>query len=194
MTWTDVSLTVAAYALVAGFFVTERWARDGRTKDMGRAATDRGTTVAISVVMGAGFVLLLVAPVLNGLGVGRLAVWWLAGLGLALQVVGLVVRVLALRTLGRFFTRTLQHVEGQTLVTSGIYRRVRHPGYLADLLLFIGAALAVHNAIVLAVVVVSFVGAYAFRIVTEERMLTTIFGSEYTAYQSSSWRLIPFVV
>jgi len=187
-------LTAAAYVLVAGFFVTERWVRDDRTKDMGRATTDRGTTAAISVTMGTGFVLLAAAPLLNWLGVGPMAVWWLASVGLVCQAMGLTVRVFALRTLGRFFTRTLQHVEDQQLVTSGIYRHIRHPGYLSDLLLFVGAGLAVHNAVVITVITVSFVGTYAYRIVTEERMLTTIFGSQYTEYQATSWRLIPFVV
>lgn len=194
MTPTGVSFTAAAYLFVSGFFVAERWARDDRTKDLARTESDAGSTTVISIVMGAAFVLMLVAPVLNWFGVARIAVWWLAGLGLILQAAGLVVRVVALRTLGRYFTRTLQHVDGQTLVRAGIYRCVRHPGYLSDLLIFFGAALALQNGIVLAVVVVSFVPAYAYRIGSEERMLTRVFGIEYAQYRRDSWRLIPFII
>lgn len=194
MTATDACFTGAAYLLVVGFFLEERWARDSRTKDLARTESDAGSTTVVSVVMGSAFVLMLVAPVLNWFEIGRMPLWWLAGLGLTLQVVGLVVRVVALRTLGKYFTRTLQHVEGQTVVQAGIYRRIRHPGYLSDLLIFFGASLALHNVIVLAVVVVSFIPAYAYRIASEERMLIRTFGDDYVQYRRGSWRLIPPVI
>jgi len=72
-----------------------------------------------------------------------------------------------------------------------VYRHIRPPGYLSDILIFWGAALAMNNWITLALVVALFVPAYAYRIQTEEALLTDIFGQAYRDYQRQSKRLIP---
>lgn len=61
---------------------------------------------------------------------------------------GLVVRAWAARILGRFYTRTLRIAEDQPIIRRGPYRLVRHPGYAADLLLWLGLRLATRNALV----------------------------------------------
>jgi len=182
---------VAAYLLLAGFFVLERFVRVADARDMHRESTDRGSTTFVSVAMAIVFVVIPLTPLLNWWGPGRIGRWAAGAIGLALGVVGLVVRYRAFRTLGRFFTRTLQETEQHRLVTDGVYRHIRHPGYLADLMIFWGAALAMNNWITLAVVVVLLGMAYAYRIRTEEAMLTEIFGQAYRDYQHRSKRLIP---
>ena len=59
------------------------------------------------------------------------------------------------------------------------------------MLIFWGAALAMHDWITLTVIVVLFVPACAYRIRTEEALLTDIFGRAYRGYQHRSKRLIP---
>jgi len=108
-------------------------------------------------------------------------------------VIGLVIRYHSFTTLGRFFTRTLRETDSHTLVTTGIYAHIRHPGYLSDILIFWGASLAMNNAVTIIVVVVLFIPVYVYRIHTEEQMLTQIFGQQYRDYQSSTKRLIPYV-
>ena len=179
------------YALLIGFFVLERFTRTDGTKDMARQGTDRGSTTFVSVAMGVAFVLIPVSPLLNWWGPGYLNWWPLGIVGVVLGTGGLVIRYQAFTTLGRYFTRTLQQVDGHELVTTGIYRRVRHPGYLSDILIFFGAALAMNNLVTIAIVVVLFVPAYLYRIRIEEQMLTAAFGERYRAYQASSGRLIP---
>lgn len=183
-----------AYGLFVGFFLIEHFVRQGEgTKDMTRSAFDRGSTTAVSVAMGVAFVLVPIAPLLNWWGVGAVPMWWLGLVGAGLGVIGLVVRYLAFRTLGRFFTRTLQSGAGHQLVTTGIYKRVRHPGYLSDILIFLGAALAMGNLVAIGAVVVLFAGAYTYRIRAEERMLVEVFGDDYVKYTKTSKRLVPFV-
>jgi len=192
--WFRVVLYVCAYGLLVGFFLIERFVREGEgTKDMGRGEHDRGSTTLVSVAMGVAFVVVPLVPLWNWLGVGPVMTWWPGVIGVLLGVVGLIVRYHAFSTLGRFFTRTLQERDGHELVTTGVYKYVRHPGYLSDILIFAGAALAMGNVVVLLVVVVLFAPAYAYRINTEEHMLTGIFGDEYRAYQKTSKRLVPFV-
>jgi len=186
---------VLAYLVFVGFFVIERFARRGKdTKNMGRTTHDKGSTTVISVVMGAAIIILPLTPLLNWLGVGMIHLLWLNIAGLVLGAAGLIIRYVALTTLGRFFSRTLREAEDHTLVTSGIYHYIRHPGYLSDLLIFIGVALAMSNLITLLVVSLSFVAAYAYRIHVEEQMLIEIFGDRYRRYQKTSKRLIPFIL
>ncbi len=98
-----------------------------------------------------------------------------------------------MKTLGKFFTRTLQMREEQHVISHGIYRLIRHPGYLGDILLFGGSAVATANCMTTVIILAVFIPTFARRIATEERMLTETFGNEYLAYRTKSWRLIPFV-
>lgn len=52
---------------------------------------------------------------------------------LVVMVLGVDLRVWAAVTLGRFYTTTPMMSEGQKVVTSGPYSRVRHPGYLGEI-------------------------------------------------------------
>ncbi len=58
----------------------------------------------------------------------------------SLLVSGLVLRWTAILILGRFFTARIAIHEGQTLITAGPYRYVRHPSYTGLLLAFFGSA------------------------------------------------------
>jgi len=184
-----------AYALLAGFFIIEHFVRQGDgTKDMGRGRFDAGSTTAVSIAMGVAFVIVPLAPLWNWLRIGPLLNPWAGLAGVILGAAGLVIRYFAFSTLGRFFTRTLRQQEDHQLVTTGIYKRIRHPGYLSDIMIFVGAALAMRNLVVLLVVVVLYLPAYAYRISAEEKMLVQIFGQDYIAYQNTSKRLVPFIV
>ena len=193
MSVAGIVLYAVAYALLVGFFVIERFVRVRETRDMSRESTDRSSTTFVSIAMGTAFVLIPLTPLFNWLGVGSWDCWPAGVVGAVAGVGGLVIRYHAFRTLGRFFTRTLRETDEHELVTWGIYRHVRHPGYLSDILIFWGAALAMENFATLIVVVVLFVPAYLYRIHVEEGMLTDIFGQRYRDYQASSKRLVPRV-
>ena len=184
-------LYVLAYLLLIGFFVIERFVRVGETRDMSHSATDHGSTAIISVVMGIAFVLVPLTPLLNWWHIGDMRRLWVGIVGVVLGVAGLAVRYQAFTTLGRFFTRTLKQTDEHQLVTWGIYKHIRHPGYASDLLIFIGASLAMNNWITTVVVIAMFIPAYAYRIHIEEHMLSDAFGQAYTDYQRTSKRLIP---
>lgn len=113
-------------------------------------------------------------------------------LGLAMVFSGIIIRFIAIWTLGKNFSGLLRIREGHTLVTNGIYRWVRHPAYLGAILLFVGIPIAVSSllgflAMLLLVIYL------LYRIKLEERMLTLRFGDEYREYMARSKRLIPFV-
>jgi protein-S-isoprenylcysteine O-methyltransferase Ste14 len=183
-----------AYALLGFFFVTEPLLRQGKvasSRQVGPA--DRGSTRMIGASVGLALLAQLVAPLLNRLKIGRLRSERLAWSGIMAMIVGLALRIWASRVLGAFYTRTLRTSSQQHLITKGPYRLVRHPGYLANLLMWLGAGFATANWIVPMSITIPMMGAYLYRIRAEEAMLADAFPQEYPSYASHTWRLIPFL-
>ena len=92
-----------------------------------------------------------------------------------------------------FYTRTLLIQTEQRVVEQSPYRLLRHPGYLGDFLMFVGAGMATANWIAVVVIAVVMFSAYAYRIHVEEQMLQTTLGEPYRVYMKRSWRLIPWI-
>ncbi|XP_021720093.1 protein-S-isoprenylcysteine O-methyltransferase B-like [Chenopodium quinoa] len=121
--------------------------------------------------------------------------WWLSNLGLVLVVIGEIIRKMAILTAGRSFTHLIkiQHEEHHKLITHGIYRFVRHPGYTGFLIWSVGTQIILINpisTIAFALVVWRF---FAGRIPYEENYLRRFFGNDYGQYAQRVPSGIPFV-
>lgn len=97
-----------------------------------------------------------------------------------------------MRTLGAFYSRTLQTREEQTVVETGPYRLVRHPGYLGSLLIWTGFALSSRSLPVVVGVTGVVVHAYGRRIDAEEQLLDRDLPG-YGDYRRRTWKLIPLI-
>jgi protein-S-isoprenylcysteine O-methyltransferase Ste14 len=95
--------------------------------------------------------------------------------------------------LGTNWSITLEVREEHRLVTHGVYRRIRHPMYLALLLYAVGQTLAVPNWMAGPSYLVAFGLLFALRVGPEERMMRDEFGAEYDAYVARTRRLLPGV-
>jgi protein-S-isoprenylcysteine O-methyltransferase Ste14 len=93
--------------------------------------------------------------------------------------------------LGSNWSVRMEVVEGQTLVTQGVYHIVRHPLYAAMWLWGIGQALALPNWIAGFAALVLFVPIYFYRVPREERMMIDHFGDEYQEYMKQTGRVLP---
>ncbi len=197
MSWlmSGVASSVAAYLLLVIFLTVEPLTRKGRSaRSLSCGAFDRGSTLIIGVAFGLAIIALVIAPPLNVYRLGRLPVpIWVGWLGVGVMTLALGLRLWATQTLGRYFTRTLLVTADQPIVTQGPYHLVRHPGYLADLLLWIGAAVATLNWWIMLLVALVMLIAYTYRIHVEEAMLRATLGEPYRAYMTRTWRLIPLV-
>lgn len=111
--------------------------------------------------------------------------------GLALMLVGVAVRWLAIYTLGQYFTGRVSILEGQHLVQTGLYRHVRHPAYAGSLLAYLGMGLAVANWISVVLIFFPILLAALYRIRVEEEVLRDTFGQEYAHYSIGRKRLLP---
>lgn len=113
-------------------------------------------------------------------------------LGLVLIVLGMALRTWSRVSLKAAYQGNLQVRADQHVVTTGAYRTIRHPGYLAFIVLALGLAVGFSSLSGLLGVVL-LVGALRYRIRAEEAMLVQAFGQEYTVYASHTHRLIPGV-
>jgi protein-S-isoprenylcysteine O-methyltransferase Ste14 len=184
----------AAYALIGFFLGIDPLLRKGKAaRSRKGGAEDRGSTRIIGTTFAMGMLALLAAPLLNRTNIGRLRNEKLSWSGIGAILAGLTLRIWVSRVLGAFYTRTLQTSPEQHIVRKGPYRVIRHPGYLADLLMWFGAGVATANWIVPAFFLIPMMGAYWYRIRCEESMLADAFPQEYPDYASQTWKLVPFL-
>jgi protein-S-isoprenylcysteine O-methyltransferase Ste14 len=113
--------------------------------------------------------------------------------GVALYAFGLWLFYHSHADLSTNWSISLDLRENHTLVTTGVYRSIRHPMYTAIFLQSIGQALFVPNWIAGPFEFFAFALMFAFRLGPEERMMLERFGTEYENYKVTSKRLIPRV-
>lgn len=91
-----------------------------------------------------------------------------------------------------YYTVRIGKQPEQKLVTSGLYRFIRHPGYLSYVITIIGMGLSLSSVLTLmfVILIVLFI---ILRIKGEEEMLLKEFGDEYRAYMKRTKKIIPFV-
>ena len=116
---------------------------------------------------------------------------WLAGIGLALFVLGLGFAVWARVHIGRNWGTPMTQKDEPELVTSGPYRLVRHPIYSGILVAGVGTALALSWLWLTAVALAGIYFIYSATV--EERYLTEQFPQSYPQYKRSTKMLVPFV-
>jgi protein-S-isoprenylcysteine O-methyltransferase Ste14 len=97
------------------------------------------------------------------------------------------------KALGKMWSVSLQLKQDHKLITTGIYRHLRHPMYSAFWLMAIAQALLLPNLLGGLAGLVGFGLLFALRIGPEERMMEEAFGEEYRAYRKRTWRVIPFL-
>jgi protein-S-isoprenylcysteine O-methyltransferase Ste14 len=111
-------------------------------------------------------------------------------LGVVLFTAGGGLRLWPVFVLGRRFSGLVAIQPGHELVTSGVYRVIRHPSYLGLLVNSLGWGLAFRSGAGVLLTALLIPPLLA-RIHAEERLLRTQFGGEYDAYRNRTWRLIP---
>jgi protein-S-isoprenylcysteine O-methyltransferase Ste14 len=110
--------------------------------------------------------------------------------GVVLFAAGGALRIWPVFVLGNRFSGLVAIQPGHTLVTSGVYRVIRHPSYLGLLINSLGWSLAFRSGV--GILLTSLlIPLLITRIDAEENLLRAEFGDAYDVYCSNTWRLIP---
>ncbi len=113
-------------------------------------------------------------------------------IGVVVCFAGGALRLWPVFVLGNRFSGLVAIQPGHTLVTEGIYSKIRNPSYLGMIITSLGWGLAFRSGIgvvLAAMLLVPLVG----RMNAEEKLLREHFGSAYEAYFARTKRLIPGV-
>lgn len=162
-----------------------------RSKSKGTSELDKNSlkiiwiTIIISIFMGVLLKNITLLPISG--------YQYISYIGILLIVCGIFIRVIAIRTLGRYFTVDLSIQNDQKIVKKGLYKYIRHPSYTGSLFSFIGLGVSFNNWLSLIVIVIPIFISFLYRINIEEKVLLKQFGSEYIEYQQSTKRLIPLI-
>lgn len=112
--------------------------------------------------------------------------------GFCFSIIGIYTRLVAIRTLGRFFSTELKMLQDHKLITHGIYKHIRHPAYLGTSLFGIGIPL-IFSSLYGFLIMLALIPCYMYRISHEENMLLKKLGDEYREYTKRTKKMLPFL-
>jgi len=95
------------------------------------------------------------------------------------------------RELGRNWSVTLEIRDRHVLVSSGVYRYVRHPMYAAFWLWALAQALLLPNWVAGPAGLAGFGTLFFLRVGREEQLMIETFGDEYRRYMARTSRIVP---
>ncbi|HEY3901368.1 MAG TPA: isoprenylcysteine carboxylmethyltransferase family protein [Chthoniobacter sp.] len=153
---------------------------------------DRGNRWVLTVFGVLGLLLAWVPAYADPRGIWTIDGETIRWIGVVLYTVGGAFRLWPVFVLGRRFSGLVAIQPGHKLVTTGVYRLIRHPSYLGLILNSLGWALAFRSGVGVLLTVLILIPLIA-RIHAEERLLRSQFGEEYEAFCAHTSRLIPGV-
>lgn len=115
---------------------------------------------------------------------------WLHWAGFGLGLLGVALLAWAQATLGRLWSAQLQLREEHRLITSGPYRRMRHPLY-SGLFAYVAGIAFVSANWMYAVMALLVIFGMSFRTPREEQLMIDKYGDEYRQYMQRTWRFFP---
>lgn len=113
--------------------------------------------------------------------------------GLLLFAAGVFLRLWGIVHLKNQFTRHVTVSEGDQIVSTGPYRKLRHPLYTGLLLIALGMALFFTSLIAAVWGALVVTWSLIRRIESEEQLLLKKFGPEYGHWMESRARLLPYI-
>jgi protein-S-isoprenylcysteine O-methyltransferase Ste14 len=114
-------------------------------------------------------------------------------IGLGFYILFSWIQIWAYRSLGNFYAQDIVILKEHQLIKRGLYRHIRHPQYVSQLLSDLGAGLALMSYLVIPVVVLVEIPLFFLRAKEEEKILAKHFKEEYPVYKKQSGFMLPFI-
>ena len=101
-------------------------------------------------------------------------------------------QIAATKNLGDVYSQDILILRNHRLVTKGLYKVVRHPQYLFQILMDLGGGIATMGYIVVVIAIVE-IPLLIMRASVEEKFLQKNFKDAFSAYKKKSGFMIPFI-
>jgi protein-S-isoprenylcysteine O-methyltransferase Ste14 len=183
-------ILIIVFSILYGFFEIFMSRRQKDKREISKSG-DKGSIwlLTISISIGYWFSFIIAATK-----TGRIYHWnILFATGSLLAIIGLIIRVTSILTLKQQFTYTVTKIEDHELIETGLYKKIRHPGYLGQLIIFLGISTCLSNWISILLMIIPVLLGYLNRINVEEKFMVKNMGQKYIDYQARTKRLIPAI-
>ena len=165
-----------------------------RRKQPGRQISksgDKGSIWLLTISITIGYWL---SFILASTKIGRIYRWnTFFIIGSILIIAGLLIRVTSILKLKQQFTYTVTRIEDHELIETGLYKIIRHPGYLGQLIIFLGISTCLSNWLSIILMIIPVLLGYLNRINVEEKFMVEQMGQKYLDYKKRTKRLIPAI-
>ncbi len=183
-------ILIIAFSILYGFFEIFMSRRQQGKREIAKSG-DKGSIWLLTISISIGF---WISFIIASTKTGRIYHWnTFFIIGTILALIGLIIRVTSILTLKQQFTYTVTRIENHELIETGLYKRIRHPGYLGQLIIFLGISTCLSNWLSILLMIIPVLVGYLNRINVEEKFMVKHMGQRYLDYQMRTKRLIPGV-
>jgi protein-S-isoprenylcysteine O-methyltransferase Ste14 len=113
-------------------------------------------------------------------------------IGLFFYIVFSWVQIWSFKSLGEFYSQEILIYKNHDLIMKGPYKILRHPQYLAQILVDFGGGLAVMSYLLLPIAIIE-IPFLIMRALLEEKLLEKNFKERFADYKKKTGFLIPFI-
>ena len=113
-------------------------------------------------------------------------------IGLAVYLVFSWIQVWSFKTLGDNYSQDIMIKKNHELITKGPFKIIRHPQYLCQILLDLGATAATFSYLVGFLALIE-IPIYILRASMEDKLLAKHFGEKFSDYKKKSGFMFPFI-
>jgi protein-S-isoprenylcysteine O-methyltransferase Ste14 len=181
-------ILIIGFSILYGLFeifMSRRKQGDRKISERG----DKGSIWLLTISISLGYWL---SFILASTKIGRIYHWnTFFVIGSLLVLTGLIIRVASIIKLKQQFTYTVTRIENHELIETGLYKIIRHPGYLGQLIIFLGTSVCLSNWVSVLLMIIPVLSGYLNRINVEEKFMVQQMGQKYLDYRKRTKRLIP---
>jgi protein-S-isoprenylcysteine O-methyltransferase Ste14 len=181
-------ILIIVFSTLYGFFEIFMSRRQQDKREISKSG-DKGSIWLLTISISIGYWL---SFIIASTKMGRIYHWnTFFVIGSILALTGLIIRVTSILKLKQQFTYTVTKIENHELIETGLYKIIRHPGYLGQLIIFLGISTCLSNWLSILLMIIPILLGYLNRINVEEKFMVEQMGQKYLDYQKRTKRLIP---
>jgi protein-S-isoprenylcysteine O-methyltransferase Ste14 len=183
-------ILIISFSILYGIFEIFMSRRQKNQREISSAG-DKGSIWLITISISLGYWL---SFIMASTKIGRIYHWNTFFItGSILVIIGLIIRIVSILTLKQQFTYTVTKIENHELIETGLYKNIRHPGYLGQLIIFLGISTCLSNWLSILLMIIPVLFGYLNRIKVEEKFMVKQMGQKYIDYQKRTKRLLPMI-